>query len=188
MQAKKVGHIVVTTLLLVLAGMSVESAAQVNVNVNIGPPPVYVVPAPPPVVVIPGTYVYMVPNIEVDILFYHGYWYRPHGAYWYRARSYNGPWVYLAPPQVPRALMTLPPGYHRVPPGYAHIPYGQMKKNWAKWEQEKYWEKDKAWHEPWHGQPEGKGGDRGPQVYGEPHGKGNGGQGKGHGGQGHGGH
>jgi hypothetical protein len=45
--------------------------AQVSVDVHIGPPPPYVVPGPPQVIAIPGTYVYLVPSIAVDILFYH---------------------------------------------------------------------------------------------------------------------
>lgn len=53
--------------------------AGVRGEVNIAPPPVYPFSAPPEVVVIPGTYVYFVPGINVDILFYHGHWYRPFG-------------------------------------------------------------------------------------------------------------
>lgn len=136
--------------------MPVKSNAEVSVSIGINspPPPVYVVPAPPPpvpvyavpappeVVVIPGSYVYYVPNIGVDILFYHGSWYRPHGGNWYRARSYNGPWVHVVPRRVPRALVSLPHDYrHRHPPGRPHIPYGQLKKNWAKWERDKHWDR-----------------------------------------------
>jgi hypothetical protein len=133
-----------------------QAAAQVQVNINVAPPP-YAFPAPPPVAVVPGTYVYVVPGIAVDILFYHGYWYRPHKGYWYRAPSYNGPWVYLSPPKIPRALIELPPYYRSVPPGHQHIPYGQLKKNWKQWEQRRYWENNKEWHQGWHGGPEGKG-------------------------------
>ena len=126
-------------------GGTKEATAAVGININIGPPPRYVIPAPPPVVVIPGTYVYAVPDIDVDILFYQGYWYRPHQGYWFRARSYNGPWVYLAPPQVPRVLIELPPDYRRPPPGYRRIPYGQFKKNWGAWDRQRYWDRDKEW-------------------------------------------
>jgi hypothetical protein len=145
-------------MLFSLAGTR-QAAAQVQVNVNIGPPPRYVIPAPPPVIVIPGTYVYAVPDIEVDILFYQGYWYRPHQGYWFRSRSYNGPWVYLAAPQVPRVLIELPPDYRRPPPGYRRIPYGQFKKNRVAWDRQRYWERDREWREGWHRGPEGRGGD-----------------------------
>lgn len=118
-------------------------------NVNIAPPPEYVLPAPPQVAVIPGTYVYVVPDIGADILFYHGYWYRPYGGHWYWAQSHNGPWVYLALASVPRVLLELPPGYRRLPPGYHRIPYGELHANWGRWERERYWHRDKAWREGW---------------------------------------
>jgi hypothetical protein len=128
--------------LLVLLGSASHSRAEISVNIGINapPPPVYVVPAPPPVVVIPGTYVYFAPGLDVDILFYHGSWYRPHGNYWYRAQSYNGPWRFIAPERVPHVLVSLPPDYRRAPPGRGHIPYGQLKKNWGRWERERHWD------------------------------------------------
>jgi hypothetical protein len=172
-KVKKAGLVLIGLLFLVLVGLPHESGAQVSVNINIGPPPAYVFHAPPPVVVIPQTYVYVVPEIAVEIFFYHGYWYRPHEKHWYRAHSYNGPWAYLALAKVPVVLVELPPYYRSVPPGHSHIPYGQVKKNWKKWEKEKYWERDREWHEGWHGEHEDKG-----------HGKDD----KGHGGQGNGGH
>ncbi len=147
-----------------------QAAAGVEVNINIGPPPRYVIPAPPPVIVIPGTYVYAVPDIDVDILFYGGYWYRPYQDHWFRSRSYNGPWVYLATPQVPRVLINLPPDYRRPPPGYHRIPYGQFKKNWGGWERERHWDQDRDWREGWHRGPEGRGGEFREEQRGE-HGK-----------------
>jgi len=108
--------ILLAGILLALIGLAGQSDAGVDVNVGIfAPPPAYVVPAPPPVVVIPGSYVYLVPGIDVDILFYHGYWWRPYQGHWYRSKSYNGPWGYYK--NVPRAIMALPPDYRRMPPG-----------------------------------------------------------------------
>jgi len=124
------------------------SNAQVSIDVHIGPPPRYAIPSPPQVIAIPGTYVYMIPSIAVDILFYQNYWYRPHEDHWFRSKSYNGPWQYQR--QVPRALMQLPSDYRTYrepPPGYRRVPYGQAKKNWKKWEQSKYWEHDEHWRE-----------------------------------------
>jgi hypothetical protein len=51
-----------------------------------------------------------------------------------------------------------------VPPGHHHIPYGQFKKNWKRWEKDKYWEKHggREWNgEEWeydkgHGKRKGK--------------------------------
>jgi hypothetical protein len=112
----------------------------VGPSVPYGPPPPYAVPEPPAVVPIPGTYAYFVPDIGVDILFYHGYWYRPYGGRWYRALPYGGPWVYLSPRRVPHVLITLPPGYRTLPPGYHPIPHAELQRNWGRWERERHWE------------------------------------------------
>ena len=137
---------------LVCLGAMTDSVAGVdinigtpNVNIKIGTPPPVVVPSPPPMAVIPGTYVYIAPNVGVDILFYHGSWYRPHEGHWFSAPSYNGPWVHVAPARVPGAILNLPPGYHRLPPGYQRIPYENVKGNWERWEREKHWHQDKTW-------------------------------------------
>lgn len=131
--------------------------AGVDVDVHIGLPPPFVFPAPPPVVVIPGTYVYMVPDIAVNILFYHGYWYRPYEGRWYRAHSYGGPWGYIAPARVPRVMVDIPSHYYRVPKGYHRIPYEKVRKNWKEWEHGRYWDKNKQWQEGWGGKSHGKG-------------------------------
>jgi hypothetical protein len=105
------------------------------------------------------TYVYIVPDIDVTILFYHGYWYHPHGGHWFRAGSYNGPWVYLSLSRVPHALITLPPDYRRVPAGYHRIPYAELKGHWERGEHERYWDRDREWRAGWHGRPERRGGE-----------------------------
>ncbi len=158
MKIRRIPFLLLGGFLLALAMLPSVGTAEVSVNIGVfAPPPPYAIPAPPPVVVIPRTYVYMVPDIGVDIFFYHGSWYRPFEGRWYKARSYNGPWVYLASPRVPRPLLTLPPHYRSVPPGHQRIPYGQMKKSWSRWERERYWEKDSGWHEGWQGHPQGRG-------------------------------
>jgi len=63
--------------------------AGTHVSVSISPP-VFVFPAPPEVVVIPQTYVYYDPDVDFDIFFCGGHWYRPQGGYWYGSASYNG--------------------------------------------------------------------------------------------------
>jgi len=136
--------------------------AQVNAGVHIGSPPPYRTGAPPPVVVIPRTYVYFIPDIDADIFFYAGNWYRLYQGHWFSARSYSGSWSYVPDPgvpralarlphgikwetpdsftKVPRALVQLPPDYRHIPPGWRRIPYGQLRKNWAGWERDHYWE------------------------------------------------
>jgi hypothetical protein len=118
------------------------SMAGVNVNVGINIPlPALVMPAPPEVVVIPGTYAYFAPGVDVDIFFYHNYWYRPYRGRWYRSFGYDGPWNFIPERRVPGVLLHLPPGYRHMPPGHERIPYGQLKKNWRNWEREEYWDR-----------------------------------------------
>ncbi|MEW6001103.1 MAG: hypothetical protein AB1638_00405 [Nitrospirota bacterium] len=134
----------VAILLAVFMSYPNRSKAEVNINIGINVPPSFVVPAPPAVVLIPNTYVYFIPGIEVDIFFYHGYWYRPYEGRWYRSGYYNGPWVYIIPARVPVVLLHLSPAFRHVPPGHDRIPYGQLKKNWRKWERVKYWDKHRG--------------------------------------------
>jgi len=153
--------------IMLLIGMGYPSGTTAGVNINVGvnvpPPPPLVIPGPPPMFVIPRTYVYFAPEVEVDIFFYNGYWYRPYREHWYRSGTYNGKWVYIAPERLPRVLINLPPDYRRVPPGHRHIPHGHLKKNWRAWERDKYWEKHggREWHgEKWEddrGRGRGKG-------------------------------
>lgn len=123
-----------------LASIGYPARANARVEVNIVLPRV-VIAAPPAVVVIPGTYVYFAPDVEADIFFYHGYWYRPYRGYWYRAGGYNGPWVHIGPSRVPRVLLNIPPDFRHIPPGHQRVPYGQVKKHWRTWERERYWDR-----------------------------------------------
>ena len=113
---KGLGFVVLLGMLMALGGIK-GSEAGVQEELNVRVPPPVVLHGPHPVVVIPGTYVYMVPDIDVSILFYRGYWYRPCEGSWFRADSYNGPWVYIKPSGVPLALTELPPDYRREPCG-----------------------------------------------------------------------
>ena len=90
---RKTCLLVIAALLLVLTGHATQSDAGVNVdvgdegvNVTVGGEGVNVsvgnnlptirFAAPPDLVVIPGTYVYIVPDIDVDVLYFQGYWWR----------------------------------------------------------------------------------------------------------------
>jgi hypothetical protein len=120
---------VIGAALLVLSGLSTQALAQVDVNIGLSiplPPPL-VIPAPPALVLIPRTRVYLAPHLDVDLLFYRGWWYRPHGGHWFRARSYQGPWVFIHPPKVPRPLLTLPPDYRQIPPEQQKYPAKKVK-------------------------------------------------------------
>jgi len=153
-------------LLLNLAGTPSQTQAEVNVNVggetgvqvHVGEAGVRVhlgntlpairFAAPPDLVVIPGTYVYMVPDIDPDILFFQGYWWRPIEGRWYRSRDYDGQWHYLEPGRIPDGLRTLPRDYrHRLSPGSDRIRHEEVQRNWNHWEKEKHWDR-KAGHDP----------------------------------------
>jgi len=142
-----IGLVFIGALFITITWSAASSLAGVQVNVGIGiplPPPL-VIPVPPPVIPIPGTAVYFPPTIEVDMLFFGGYWYRPYRDHWFRAHFYNGPWVFVEPRRVPRAVISLPPDYRHIPPGHRHIPYGQFKKNWGRWDRERYWDREHDW-------------------------------------------
>ena len=113
-----------------------EVTARVEVNVNIGPPPI-VVAEPPEVVLIPRTSVYYVPDPEVDVFFYNGYWWSPRGRHWYRARAYRGPWGIVERRRVPGPVFRVPRNYRAVYGTAPHIPYGEWRGNWGhpeRWE------------------------------------------------------
>jgi hypothetical protein len=125
--------------LLLTAGLliPVKSNAGVNISINI-PLPGLVISAPPALVMVPGTYVYFAPDLDVEVFFYQGYWYRPYGGYWYLSADYRGPWGYMARERVPVVLLNLSPYYRSVPRGYERMPYGTVMRNWRSWESGNY--------------------------------------------------
>lgn len=118
-----------------LLGSSAAQAAE--------PPPLpkVFIPAPPDVILIPGAYAYFVPDIDADIVFYEGRWYRLHDNRWHSGSGYNGPWVIVVAGRVPAVLLNLPQGFRRIPPGHTRIPLGQLKKNWRRWQADRHWDK-----------------------------------------------
>lgn len=120
--------------------------AEVNINIGIGLPAIKVA-APPAVVVIPGTYVYIAPDLDEDVFFYRGHWWRSHGRKWYRSDDFGGPWIIISLDRTPRALRSLPVRYRDLPPGLERMPPGQVKKNWKKWEEDRHWESRREWKE-----------------------------------------
>ncbi len=143
---KKVTHpLFMLGCLLVACGLFLPQTGLAGVHVSVGINlPVFTFAAPPPMVVVPGTYAYYAPDADLDIFFYQGYWYRPYEGRWFRARGYNGPWINIVSTNVPRVVVDLPPDYrHHAHAGYERIPYGQLKKNWRRWEHEKHWDKQR---------------------------------------------
>jgi len=155
-------------------GFSEPARAEVSVgvNINLGPPPI-VVSAPPAVVMIPGSQVHFVPDPQIDVFFYGGYWWSPRGEQWYRARAYEGPWGVIEPRRVPPAVVYMPRDYRTRYERERPVPYGQWKKERSRYDREnrkaqKQWEKEreKEWKESQkgHGKDDkhgGQGGDGG---------------------------
>jgi hypothetical protein len=104
-----------------------------------GVPPPVEFEGPPELVAIPGRYAYFAPDIDTDLFFYHGRWYRPHKGRWFRSEHYTGPWEHVR--EVPPALIDLPRDYRTVQRGYSRVPYGELRNNWERWEREKYWDR-----------------------------------------------
>lgn len=136
---------VIGTMLLVLVILiPISTVTGAEIRIRIPFPPPLIIPAPPPVVVIPGTYVYYPPDVEAEIFFYHGYWYRPYRGYWYWSRGYDGPWGYYSS-RPPRPLLNLPPRYredYRERRMEHHpIPHHELQQNWGRWERERHWDR-----------------------------------------------
>jgi hypothetical protein len=106
-------------------GITGESqAGGVSIGINVGPPPVVVVPppvvvaAPPALVVVPGSPVFYAPAVSANFFFYGGRYYTYHGANWFYARAYNGPWVFAPVHAIPAPVLAVPVAYYKVPPGH----------------------------------------------------------------------
>lgn len=138
-----------------LASIAVPTPTMADVNISIGfplPPPV-VFAAPPEVIVVPEAYgVYAVPDIDVDIFFWNGWWWRPWEGRWYRSRYYNRGWGYYS--SVPRFYYDIDPGwrgYYRDRKWYGNrwnyerIPHNRLQKNWKSWDKSRYWERKRTW-------------------------------------------
>jgi hypothetical protein len=107
--------------LWVVIGTTTPVQAGVDVNINLGAPPVVVAP-PPPVVVappppvevevapemiyLPEAGVYVAVGIPFDLFFVSGRYYYFHGGNWYWGRGYGGPWTHVV-------YRSLPPGLQR---------------------------------------------------------------------------
>jgi flagellar biosynthesis GTPase FlhF len=127
--------------------------AEVNVGVHIALPPLIVFQGPPEVIVIPDTPdVYVAPDIEVDLFFWSGWWWRPWEGRWYRSHYYDRGWVYYS--HVPRFYFDVDPGwrgYYRHHDWYGHrwnyerIPNHQLQQNWKKWHNDRHWERHGTW-------------------------------------------
>lgn len=126
-------------ILLSLTGYPIKSEAGVDIVLTLPAIRFY---SPPELVVIPDTYVYIIPGIGMDLLFYEGYWWRPNKGHWYRSRTHDGKWRYVEQRRIPHGLRSLShDNRHRVSPRYERVHYKEVQKNWKRWEKEKYWDR-----------------------------------------------
>ena len=102
----------------VCLGSPVPARADLNVNINVGPPPI-VFTAPPRVVVVPDSRVYYAPEVGINLFVYENRYYSFHDGGWFLASTYHGPWVALPLARVPKAVLAVPVQYYKVPPGHA---------------------------------------------------------------------
>jgi hypothetical protein len=142
------------TIVLAMAfAVPVPAMAEVDVSIGISLPPAIVFQAPPEVIVLPETSnVYIVPDIEIDLFFWNGWWWRPWEGRWYRSRYYNRGWVYYR--SVPSFYYDVDPGWRRSyrehawyghPWRYERIPNRRLQQNWKSWNTNRYWERQRTW-------------------------------------------
>jgi hypothetical protein len=93
--------------------------------------PVVAFREPPRLVMVPGTTVYVVQDgvrMDHDLFRYGVYWYAYDDGFWFRARSYRGPFRMIEVKYVPRAVISVPAKHWRrhpeSPPELAKRPGG----------------------------------------------------------------
>jgi len=115
--------------MLVAMPAGVSAGTSVSWNVSIGnapPPPVIEFRSQPRLVVVPGSTVYVLEDdCDYDVFRYGVFWYVARDGYWYRARTYRGPFTVVSARYVPAAICNVPGKYWRHPHGG---PPGQWKK------------------------------------------------------------
>jgi hypothetical protein len=103
-----------------IVAVAAPGAAEVNVNINIGAPPLpppIVIPEPPPMIVVPRTVdVYYAPSVAYDFFYYGGHYYTFHENGWFWSASVHGPWWHVQLGNVPRPVLAVPIAYYKVRP------------------------------------------------------------------------
>jgi hypothetical protein len=140
-----------TVLSALVIAISIPMMARAEVNVSISLPSI-VFAAPPALIVLPDTYVYVVPDMQEDIYFYDGWWWRHWEGGWYRSHYYDRGWGYYR--TVPSFYFDVDPGwrgYYRDRNWYGHrwnyerIPHDRLQQNWKGWQRDRHWEKTGTW-------------------------------------------
>lgn len=139
---------------VLLTFIPVQAIAGVSIHVSIPLPPPILFGLPPAVVVIPDTNsVYAVPDIDVDLYFWNGWWWRPWDGRWYRSRYYDRGWVFYN--QIPVFYGDVYRGWrgyynnhmwhgHRW--NYEKISHHMLRSNWQRWQNDRHWEMKRKWN------------------------------------------
>jgi len=141
-------------LLALVVAVPVPTMADVDVGIGISIGlPSLVFAAPPSVVVLPDTYgVYVVPDIDAELYFYGGWWWRLWDGRWYRSRYYDR--GYLQYYRIPTFYYDVDPGWRRFYYDrhwhghrwdYEPIPHSRLHANWRNWNTNRYWERQRTW-------------------------------------------
>ncbi|TMQ62436.1 MAG: hypothetical protein E6K77_07410 [Candidatus Eisenbacteria bacterium] len=95
------------------AASNAGADTSVSINMRVGDPyrgPSLEFRHEPDVVLVPDSRVYYVRDYDYDIYRYGSYWYFTYDGGWYRARRYNGRYVYVGYESVPSRLWALQGG------------------------------------------------------------------------------
>jgi hypothetical protein len=140
-------------LLALVIAVPFPTMAGIDIHIGIPLPPPIIFPAPPEVIVLPDTNdVYVAPDIDADLFFWNGWWWRPWEGRWYRSRYYNRGWVYYD--DLPRFYFDVDPGwrgYYRDRNWRGHrwnherIPDRRLRQNWKSWHDNRHWERKRTW-------------------------------------------
>ena len=124
----------------------------VNIGFSLPLPPVIRFHEAPRMVVLPGTYTYVAPDVDVDIFFNDGWWWRPYQGRWYRSHDYNSGWSYhQQPPSFYNGVNRNWRDDYRKHQWKGHNwnperrDHREVQKNWNYWKKDKHWEKNNNW-------------------------------------------
>jgi len=134
------------TVLLATTGLTDEGLARqrpypAEIVIGVPLPPPIVIQVPPALVVVPGTNVYVAPDLEGDMLFHQGFWWWLYDGRWYRSRSYGGPWQYIIRERVPGVIFAFPPRFRYSYRNYHRLHHEEVMGNWQRWEHDRHWER-----------------------------------------------
>ena len=117
--------------LLLVGGLFGPAPAQadVNIGIDVAPPPALVVASPPRLVTVPGSPVFYGPSANYNLFVYAGRYYSLHGGTWFIAASSGSSWGIIATNRVPQPVLAVPATYYKIPPGQAKGPKGKKNGN-----------------------------------------------------------